>query len=182
MLVVLLVYGLAHLAYLYALPFNEVVTSSSTAYRNAPPVATKAAQTFLGLTLVSAVVYLLTVMDLDIRQAEALQQKRELIEHVLSEAHGDRDLATLKHKLDDFFLGHRDLALTLHFPDGSILYDNAASAHAFGSPLSDLNTLPRLSRMMPPGVSAKIHPLGSCPSRVTRFVGVTATVLPTPLG
>ena len=48
MLVVLAGYGLANLAYLYALPFNEVVTSNSTAYRDAPPVATKAAQTFLG--------------------------------------------------------------------------------------------------------------------------------------
>lgn len=91
-----------------------------------------AAQTFLGLTLVSTVVYLLTAIDLDNRQTESLQQKRELIEHVLSEARSDRDLATLKHKLDDFFLGHRDLALTLRHPDGSILYDNAASAHAFG--------------------------------------------------
>jgi APA family basic amino acid/polyamine antiporter len=48
MLVVLAVYLLANLAYFYALPLNEVMTSSSTAYREALPVATKAAQTFLG--------------------------------------------------------------------------------------------------------------------------------------
>jgi basic amino acid/polyamine antiporter, APA family len=48
MLVVLAAYGLANLAYLYALPFDDVVTSNSTAYRSALPVATKAAQTFLG--------------------------------------------------------------------------------------------------------------------------------------
>ncbi len=48
MIVVMLVYCLANLAYFYALPFGEVVTSSSTGFRDALPVATKAAQTFLG--------------------------------------------------------------------------------------------------------------------------------------
>jgi APA family basic amino acid/polyamine antiporter len=48
MLVVLAAYGLANLAYLYALPFTDIATSNSTAYRSALPVATKAAQTFLG--------------------------------------------------------------------------------------------------------------------------------------
>ena len=48
MLVILAVYCLTNLAYFYALPFGEVVTSSSTAHRDALPVATKAAQTFLG--------------------------------------------------------------------------------------------------------------------------------------
>src|SRR5262249_30659614 len=47
MLIVLVVYGLANIAYLYALPFSEVVTSNSTVYRSALPLATKAAQTFL---------------------------------------------------------------------------------------------------------------------------------------
>lgn len=90
-----------------------------------------AAQTFLGLGLVTLVVYLLTVVDLDGRQAASLQHKRELIEHVLDEARADRNLQSLKHKLDDFFLGHRDMALTLRHPDGSTLYDNAAFAQAF---------------------------------------------------
>lgn len=48
MFVVLLVYGLANLAYCYALPIQEIATSNSTAYRDALPVASKAAQTFLG--------------------------------------------------------------------------------------------------------------------------------------
>ena len=48
MLIVLLVYGLANLAYFYALPFQEILTSNSTAYRDALPVASKAAITFLG--------------------------------------------------------------------------------------------------------------------------------------
>ena len=91
-----------------------------------------AAQTFVGLTLVSLVVYVLMVVDLDARQTESLEHKRELIEHVLSEARGDRDLESLHHKLDDFFLGHRDLALTLRHPDGTTLHDNATLAREFG--------------------------------------------------
>ncbi|MGI8965753.1 MAG: amino acid permease, partial [Limisphaerales bacterium] len=48
MLIVLLIYGLANLAYCYALPFQEILTSNSTLFRGALPVASKAAQTFLG--------------------------------------------------------------------------------------------------------------------------------------
>lgn len=50
MLIVLVVYLLANLSYFYALPVGEVLTSNSTAHPDALPVATKAAQTFLGPT------------------------------------------------------------------------------------------------------------------------------------
>jgi basic amino acid/polyamine antiporter, APA family len=48
MIGVVLIYCIANLAYFYALPFGEVVTANSTRFRDALPVATKAAQTFLG--------------------------------------------------------------------------------------------------------------------------------------
>jgi APA family basic amino acid/polyamine antiporter len=48
MLVVMAIYCLANLAYFYALPVSEVVTSNSTQHRAALPVASKAASTFLG--------------------------------------------------------------------------------------------------------------------------------------
>jgi len=48
MLAVMAIYCLANLVYFYALPFDEVVTANSTSHRDALPVATKAAQTFLG--------------------------------------------------------------------------------------------------------------------------------------
>lgn len=48
MFIVLIVYGLANVAYFYALPFQEILTSNSTAHRDALPVASKAAITFLG--------------------------------------------------------------------------------------------------------------------------------------
>jgi len=48
MIIVMAIYCLLNLAYFYALPFNEVVTSNSTLYRDALPASAKAAQTFLG--------------------------------------------------------------------------------------------------------------------------------------
>lgn len=48
MIVVTLIYCLANLAYFYALPMTEVLTSNSTRFRDALPVATKAAQTVFG--------------------------------------------------------------------------------------------------------------------------------------
>jgi basic amino acid/polyamine antiporter, APA family len=47
-LTVLTLYGLANLAYFYALPFHEVTSSNSTANREALPVAAKVVKTFLG--------------------------------------------------------------------------------------------------------------------------------------
>jgi basic amino acid/polyamine antiporter, APA family len=48
MVAVMAIYCLANLAYFYALPFAEVLTSSSTIHRQALPVATRAAQTVFG--------------------------------------------------------------------------------------------------------------------------------------
>ena len=53
MLAVLLLYGLANIAYFYALPFTEVLTSSSSSHPDALPVATKAAQNAFGPTAVT---------------------------------------------------------------------------------------------------------------------------------
>ena len=47
-LVVLALYGLANLAYFWALPFDEILTANSNLHRDALPVAAKTAQTFLG--------------------------------------------------------------------------------------------------------------------------------------
>ena len=46
MLLVIVVYLVTNAAYFYALPFSEVLTANSTAYRDALPIAAKAAQTF----------------------------------------------------------------------------------------------------------------------------------------
>jgi APA family basic amino acid/polyamine antiporter len=46
MLIVIVVYLVTNVAYFYALPFSEILTANSTAYRDALPVAAKAAFTF----------------------------------------------------------------------------------------------------------------------------------------
>ena len=48
MLVVLLTYAAANIAYFYALPFDEIVSANSTRHRDALPVAAMAARSFLG--------------------------------------------------------------------------------------------------------------------------------------
>lgn len=57
MLIILAIYLVANVAYFYALPFTEILTSNSDAYPDALPVGTKAAMTFLGqsgITILSA--------------------------------------------------------------------------------------------------------------------------------
>src|SRR4029453_12601453 len=48
MVAVMAIYCAANLAYFYALPWSDVLTSNSTAHRDALPVATRAAQTAFG--------------------------------------------------------------------------------------------------------------------------------------
>ena len=48
MVAVMVIYCAANLSYFYALPWADVLTSNSTAHRDALPVATKAAQTAFG--------------------------------------------------------------------------------------------------------------------------------------
>ena len=48
MLLILGIYGIVNVAYFYALPFYEVISSNSDFFPDALPVATKAAMTFLG--------------------------------------------------------------------------------------------------------------------------------------
>jgi basic amino acid/polyamine antiporter, APA family len=47
-LIVLAIYMVINAAYLYALPFDQVATANSTAYPQAPSVAARAVETFLG--------------------------------------------------------------------------------------------------------------------------------------
>ena len=62
--IVVVIYCMANFSYFYALPFSDVLTSNSTTYRDALPIAAKAAQTFLaryGATLVSLVFVISTL-------------------------------------------------------------------------------------------------------------------------
>ena len=87
-----------------------------------------ALQTLAGLGAVCAVVYVFAGMSLSARQAESLIQKQALIRHVLDEAAVDGDMAALKHRLDDFLLGHEDLSLTLQAGADEPLYRSGGAA------------------------------------------------------
>ena len=86
-----------------------------------------AVQTFAGLGAVCLVVYIVAAISLAERQAESLHQKQGLIRHVLTEAASARDLSELRHRLDDFLVGHHDLALSLGIPGGPVLYQSLLS-------------------------------------------------------
>ena len=70
-----------------------------------------ALQSLAGLVVICAAVYAATQLGLQNRQTDALAQKRAQLQHLLVEAARDGDTAALKHKLDDFFIGHEDLSL-----------------------------------------------------------------------
>jgi len=63
-ILIVVIYCVANFSYFYALPFSDVVTSNSTTYGDALPVAAKAAQTFMarhGAMLVSLVFVISTL-------------------------------------------------------------------------------------------------------------------------
>ncbi len=84
-----------------------------------------AGQTFVGLGVVCVIVYLVTGLSLAARQRDELAQQEEVVRHLMAEATRGGDLVSLKHKLDDFFVGHRDLRLTLRTAEGAPLYASA---------------------------------------------------------
>jgi basic amino acid/polyamine antiporter, APA family len=63
-LLVLVLYLTINIAYLYALPFRDVATSNSTAYPDAPSVAARAVQTFLGgrTAPIAALIFLISTI------------------------------------------------------------------------------------------------------------------------
>jgi len=63
-LLVLAIYMLINVAYLYALPFWQVATANSTAYPDAPSVAARAVQSFLGAKAapIAALIFLVSSM------------------------------------------------------------------------------------------------------------------------
>ncbi len=90
-----------------------------------------ALQSLVGLVVVCAAVYGATHLGFQSRQAEEMVQKQVQLRHLLAEAARDGDVATLKHKLDDFFIGHPDMELALtRASDGSEFYRRSAPSPA----------------------------------------------------
>lgn len=86
-----------------------------------------ALQSLVWLSVVCAVVYAVTRAHVELRQGESLTQKQVLVRHLLAEPTAAGDPAALTHKLDDFFVGQQDLALSLRRPDGSVFYQRATA-------------------------------------------------------
>ncbi|MBN8489912.1 MAG: heavy metal sensor histidine kinase [Burkholderiales bacterium] len=86
-----------------------------------------ALQSLAGLVVVCAAVYGATQLAFQNRQVEALAQKRIQLQHLVVEAARDGDMQALKHKLDDFLIGHEDLSLRLEQADGTLFYRSPAS-------------------------------------------------------
>ena len=86
-----------------------------------------ALQSLAGLVAVCGTVYALNYLGFRAHQAEALAQKQTQLQHFFVESVRDGDAATLKHKLDDFLVGRKDLALLLRQPDGAVFYRSASS-------------------------------------------------------
>ncbi|WP_298856799.1 heavy metal sensor histidine kinase [uncultured Aquimonas sp.] len=119
-----------------------------------------ALQSLAGLAAVCAVVYTVTDANLSARQLEAIAEKETQVRHLLAESVLDGDVAALKHKLDDFFVGHRDLALSLRRRDGTVFYESQA-------PAGD-STGVRAARLDVPSPTAKDETLSATLSLDTR--------------
>lgn len=109
-----------------------------------------ALQSLAGLIVVCAAVYGATHLGFEEHQSEELLQKQTQLRHLLAESTHDGDVATLKHKLDDFFIGHPDMALSLERADGSVFYlrpttpptgDARVARFALPSPASETGSL-----------------------------------------
>ena len=81
-----------------------------------------AVQSFAGLGLVCLLVYTASSFSISARQAEELQHKQELVRHLVDEMASLDDLPSLRHKLDDFFVGHVDIGLSLADETGTPVY------------------------------------------------------------
>jgi two-component system heavy metal sensor histidine kinase CusS len=72
-----------------------------------------AAQTLFGLSVICLAIYLVTAWNFREKQADELDHKSQLVEHLLKEAEKGGDLAFLRHKLDDFFSMQDDVSLSI---------------------------------------------------------------------
>lgn len=82
-----------------------------------------AIQTLLGLGGLSLAIYAVTAWSLSDRADAELARKSELVKHLVSEASGGGE-ATMRHKLDEFFMSHEDMQVTLFGARGEVTYQS----------------------------------------------------------
>lgn len=89
-----------------------------------------AAQTLVGFGLISVVIYAVAAWNLSGKADTELARKSELVKHVVAEAAGSGDVQIMRHKLNDFLIGHDDLRVTLLDRSGNVAYESAGSVGA----------------------------------------------------
>ena len=72
-----------------------------------------AIQTLVGLSIACAGVYGATRWSFQLKQAEEFERHSELVRHVVDETRAPPDPNALRHKLDDYFLTHPDINVSL---------------------------------------------------------------------
>ncbi len=82
-----------------------------------------ALQTFSGLAVLSAAIYITTAIHLASRQKDMLESKFGIVKHLLSEVEAaDKDQSNLRHSLDDYFASHDDVGLELISSNSGTVY------------------------------------------------------------
>jgi len=84
-----------------------------------------ALQVLISFAVVSVVVYLVIANHLGTRQTNGLLEKQDLIVHLMEESSSDPDMSRLRHNLDDFLAGHRELQVVVQYADGMIAYEGS---------------------------------------------------------
>lgn len=81
-----------------------------------------ALQGLAGMAAICAAVYLDARSNLAARQVDALATKLVQVKHLIVETSRDASLDTLRHKLNDLFVGHDEVALRIQAADGLPIY------------------------------------------------------------
>lgn len=86
-----------------------------------------AVQSLAGLAAVCVTVYVTTLLAFDARQGKALADKEMQVRHLLADEADMSDAKALRHRFDDFLIGHQDMTLTLRRADGTAFYGATAT-------------------------------------------------------
>ena len=93
-----------------------------------------AVQTFLGMAILSAVIYITTAIHLNSRQQDMLESQVGVVKHVFSEVQqGNEDQGGLLHRLNDYFAGHNNVGLVLASAALGTIYQTSHPVPAGGS-------------------------------------------------
>lgn len=82
-----------------------------------------AIQTLLGLGSLSLVIYAATAWSLSDKADAELARKSELVKHLVGESSSGGE-STMRHKLDEFFMSHEDMQVTLFGSGGEVTYQS----------------------------------------------------------